>query len=58
MADIEFFVLLAVVLWLWWIVPRRRYISEDMQRILNALERIETKLGTNPEAIARIIGKQ
>lgn len=49
MGDIEFVILLVLLLWIWWIVPRRKLFGSDAQKILNALERIETKLGTNPE---------
>jgi hypothetical protein len=49
MGDAEFVVLLVLLLWIWWIVPRRKFFGSDAQKILNALERIETKLGTNPE---------
>lgn len=49
MSNLQFFVLLALLLWIWWIVPRRQMLGPDAQKILNALERIETKLGTNPE---------
>lgn len=48
MGDIEFVIVLALLLWIWWIVPRRKLFGSDAQKILNALERIETKLGTNP----------
>jgi hypothetical protein len=49
MADLEFFILLVVLLRIWWILPHRRLVADDLQKILNALERIETKLGTNPD---------
>lgn len=49
MSEIEFLVLLAALVWIWWIVPRRRFTGNDSQKILDALERIETKLGTNPD---------
>jgi hypothetical protein len=49
MANLEFFILLAVLLRIWWILPHRHYLADDLQKILNALERIETKLGTNPD---------
>lgn len=49
-----FFVLLAVVLRVWWIVPRRRYVDPRLEEIFQRLQAIEKRLGLDYEASERL----
>jgi hypothetical protein len=54
MLDLEFLILLILVTWVWWIVPRRRSVEADMREIFERLQTIERKLGLDYEAAEKL----
>ena len=54
MPNLEFLILLVVVLWVWWIVPRRRSVEADMREIFERLHTIERRLGLDYEAAEKL----
>jgi hypothetical protein len=53
-SHIEFLILLAAILRVWWIVPRRRFVDPRLEDLFERLHTIEKKIGLDYEAAERL----